>query len=113
MEQAGQLLPWVALNMIPSGRINTVSTNLTNLLNQNLGHGVLNQSLLNNNFTAVVPGLFHSNQYDARVDMNLSQNNRMFGRYSILNSTLNDPSIFGLAGGPSAIGSEGEAAGVP
>jgi hypothetical protein len=97
-------------NMIPNGRINPVATNLTNLLSQNLGHGVLNQSLLNNNFTAVVPGLFHSNQYDARVDLNISQNNRMFARYSILNSILDDPSIFGVAGGPSAIGSEGEVA---
>ncbi len=96
--------------MIPASRINAVSNNLTALLNQNLGHGVLNQSLLNNNFTAVIPGLFHSNQYDARFDLNISQSNRLFVRYSILNSTLDDPAIFGLAGGPSAIGNLGEVA---
>src|SRR5579863_10123906 len=95
-------------NMIPSARLNTVSNNLTSLLNQNLGRGVLNQSLLNNNFTAVIPGLFHSNQYDGRVDVNVSETNRLFVRYSILNSILDDPAIFGLAGGPSAIGSNGE-----
>jgi len=95
-------------NMIPAGRINPVANNLTALLSQNLGRGVLNQSLLNNNFTAVIPGLFHSNQYDGRVDLNISQNNRMFVRYSLLDSNLNDPAIFGLAGGPSAIGSNGE-----
>jgi hypothetical protein len=95
-------------NMIPASAINPVANNLTSLLSQNLGHGVLNQSLLNNNFTAVIPGLFHSNQYDGRVDVNVSQNNRLFVRYSILNSDLDDPAIFGLAGGPSAIGSNGE-----
>ena len=94
--------------MIPASQLNPVSNNLTALLNQNLGRGVLNQNLLNNNFTAVIPGLFHSNQYDGRVDLDVSQNNRLFVRYSILNSLLDDPAIFGLAGGVSAIGSEGE-----
>jgi Carboxypeptidase regulatory-like domain/TonB dependent receptor-like, beta-barrel len=95
-------------NMIPTNRINQVSNNLIGLLYQNLGHGVLNQALTDNNFSSVVPGLFHTNQWDGRVDYNLSENNRMFFRYSLMNALLNDPPIFGLAGGPSAIGSEGE-----
>jgi hypothetical protein len=95
-------------NMLPAARFNTVSKNLLALLNQNLGHGVLNQALTNNNFSGVVPGKFHNNQVDSRVDLNISDSNRLFGRYSILDSTLNDPPLFGLADGPSAIGSEGE-----
>ncbi|MGH7869368.1 MAG: carboxypeptidase regulatory-like domain-containing protein, partial [Candidatus Dormibacteraceae bacterium] len=94
-------------NMIPAGRINPVAGNLTNLLNQNLGHGVLNQALTDNNFSTVVPGLFHTNQWDGRVDLNVTQNNRLFFRYSLMNALLNDPPILGVAGGPSAIGSEG------
>jgi len=97
-------------NMIPASRVNTVSSNLLGLLSQNLGHGVLNQNLTDNNFSSVVPGLFHTNQWDTRVDLNISDNNRLFGRYSLMNALLNDPPIFGLAGGPSAIGSEGELA---
>jgi hypothetical protein len=95
-------------NMVPSSLFNPVATNLLGLLNQNLGHGVLNQALTNNNFSTVVPGQFHTNQWDGRVDLNISQNDRLFFRYSLMNALLNDPPILGLAGGPSAIGSEGE-----
>jgi hypothetical protein len=97
-------------NMIPASRINPVTNNLTNLLNQNLGHGVLDQTKTDNNFSTVVPGKFHTNEWDDRVDLNISDNNRLFGRYSLMNSLLDDPPILGLAGGASAIGSEGELA---
>ncbi|HEX5483767.1 MAG TPA: TonB-dependent receptor [Terriglobia bacterium] len=97
-----------APNMIPSSRFNSVSGNLLSLLNQNLGRGVVNQALTNNNFSTVVPGQFHTNEWDGRVDLNISQKDRMFFRYSLMNALLNDPPILGLAGGPSAIGSEGE-----
>ncbi|MGO9272712.1 MAG: TonB-dependent receptor domain-containing protein [Terriglobia bacterium] len=95
-------------NMLSAARFNPVSMNLLGLLDQNLGHGVVNEALTNNNFGGVVPGNFHNNQVDSRVDLNISDNNRFFGRYSILDSTLNEPPLFGLADGPSAIGSEGE-----
>jgi len=97
-------------NMIPASRINPVTNNLLGLLNQNLGHGVLNQNLTDNNFSSVVPGHFSTNQGDGRVDLNITQNNRLFGRYSLLSSLLDVPPVFGLAGGNSAIGSEGETA---
>jgi len=97
-------------NMIPASVINPVSSNLMALLNQNLGHGALNQNLTDNNFSAVVPGHFHTNQWDGRVDYNMTDNNRLFFRYSLMNALLDDPAVFGLAGGPSAIGSEGELA---
>lgn len=44
---------------------------------------------------------FDSDQYDARVDYNLNENNRLFFRYDLFKDTINSPAIFGLAGGPS------------
>jgi len=95
-------------NMIPASRVNPVSKNLLGLLSQNLGHGVLDQTSTDNNFSSVVPGFsIPINGMDAST-WNISDSNRLFGRYSLMNSLLNDPPIFGLAGGPSAAGSEGE-----
>jgi hypothetical protein len=95
-------------NMIPVGRINQVTKNLLTLLNGGLSHGVLDQSKNNLNFSGTVPGSYRTDQEDARVDLNLGQNNRMFFRYSILGALMNDPQLFGPAGGPSAIGWDGE-----
>ncbi len=95
-------------NMIPTSRINPVTHNLLALLSQNLGHGYWNQSLTNNNFSGNVPGKFRTDQEDARVDINISENNRLFVRYSILGALMTDPQLFGPAGGPSAIGWDGE-----
>ncbi len=95
-------------NMVPASAINPVSQNLLNLLNSNLGHGVLNQALTNENFSGVVPGAFNNDQVDTRVDLNISDNDRLFGRYTYFTALLSDPPIFGLAGGSSAIGSDGE-----
>jgi len=97
-------------NMIPASAVNPVSQNLLNLLNANLKNGVLNQSLTNNNFAGVVPGNFNTNQYDSRVDWNITNSDRLFARYTYFGALLNDPPIFGVAGGSSAIGSNGELA---
>ncbi len=97
-------------NMIPANAINPVSNNLLKLLNSNLKSGTLNQSLTNNNFAGVIPGDFNTDQYDSRYDWNISDRDRMFVRYTYFGALLNDPPIFGLAGGPSAIGSNGELA---
>ena len=95
--------------MIPAGLVNPVSANLLSLLNSNLKAGVLNNELTNNNFTGVIPGTFNTDQYDSRVDWTLSSNDRLFVRYRYLGALLDDPAMFGLAGGPSAISSNGEA----
>ena len=95
-------------NMIPSSRFNPVSNNLLGLLDSNLKGGYWNQQLLDNNFIGTVPGGYKTDQEDARVDLNLSENNRMFFRYSILGSLMSEPQIFGPAGGKSAIGWDGE-----
>jgi hypothetical protein len=95
-------------NMIPAGAINPVSKNLLSLLSANLKSGVLNQSLTNNNFAGVIPGDFNTNQYDSRYDWNISDRDRLFMRYTYFGALLDDPAIFGVAGGPSAIGSNGE-----
>ena len=96
-------------NMIPVSRFNQVTAkNILSLLNQNTTHGYLNQSLTNLNFTGTVPGDWRTDQEDARVDVNLSANNRLFFRYSILGDLMTDPQLFGPAGGPSAIGWDGE-----
>jgi hypothetical protein len=95
-------------NIIPASAINPVSKNLLTLLNSNLKAGVLNQALTNNNFVGVIPGDFNTNQYDSRFDWNISNKDRIFVRYTYLGALLDDPAIFGVAGGPSAIGSNGE-----
>ena len=97
-------------NMIPASAINPVANNLLTLLNGNLKAGVQNQSMTNNNFAGVVPGHFNTDQYDGRYDWNISDKDRMFMRYTYFGALLNDPPIFGVAGGPSAIGSDGELA---
>jgi hypothetical protein len=96
--------------MIPASAINPVANNLLNLLDGNLKAGVQNQSLTNNNFAGVVPGHFNTDQYDGRYDWNISDKDRLFMRYTYFGALLNDPPIFGVAGGPSAIGSDGELA---
>src|SRR5215467_2144220 len=44
---------------------------------------------------------FNSDQYDARIDWNVTPNDRLFFRYDLFRDTINSPAIFGLLGGPS------------
>lgn len=43
----------------------------------------------------------NSDQYDARVDWNISPNDRLFFRYDRFRDNIGSPAIFGILGGPS------------
>jgi hypothetical protein len=87
-------------NIIPAGRIDNVAKNLLALL----PHANINQNL-QQNYLTVVKSHFHTNQYDGRLDWNISDNDKVFGRYTLMRSYLISPGVFGLiAGGSAAAG---------
>lgn len=87
-------------NQIPVARFDPVVKNLLALL----PHANINQNLTQN-FLTLVKSRFHTDQYDGRVDWNISDANKVFGRYTLMRSYLFSPGVFGLiAGGPAAAG---------
>jgi outer membrane receptor protein involved in Fe transport len=91
-ERAGDL---TALGgpVLPAGAISPVASNLLALIPlPNIG---------TNTFLGTGSVKFNSDQYDTRVDLNLSPNNRLFFRYDLFRDNINSPAIFGAAGGPS------------
>jgi hypothetical protein len=56
-----------------------------------------------NNFAAAFSEKFDTDQYDGRIDYNISQKEHFFARYSLADFTKNSPGAYGeVAGGPSA-----------
>src|SRR5439155_14467943 len=56
-----------------------------------------------NNFAAAFSEKFDTDQYDGRIDYNISEQHHFFGRYSIANFTKDSPGAYGeVAGGPTA-----------
>ena len=87
-------------NKIPANRFDPVAVNLLGLL----PHANINQNLTQN-FLTVVKSNFHTDQYDGRIDWNISDANKVFGRYTLMRSYLFSPGVFGLvAGGAAAAG---------
>jgi outer membrane receptor protein involved in Fe transport len=79
--------------VLAPGAISPVAANLLSMIPQpNIG---------TNTYLATGSVKFDSDQYDARVDYNINENNRMFFRYDLFKDTIHSPAIFGLAGGPS------------
>ena len=61
-----------------------------------------------NNYATSVGQQSNADQYDGRVDYNLSANHHIFGRYSLADFTLHGSGAFGdLAGGPTPLGFAG------
>jgi hypothetical protein len=55
-----------------------------------------------NNYATAVSEQFDVDQYDGRVDYNITDSQHLFGRYSLADFTLHAPGAYGeLAGGPS------------
>jgi hypothetical protein len=81
-------------NIIPANRLAAPAINLIKLMPApNNGPDVFN------NFAAFGSGVFNTDQFDIRVDDQISQNFHAFGRYTRFNSTLSGAPIFGGAGG--------------
>jgi Carboxypeptidase regulatory-like domain/TonB dependent receptor len=63
-----------------------------------------------NNYIASVTGQIHDDQYDGRIDYNITPVSHLFGRYTLADFDKTSPGAFGdLAGGPSPLGFAGRA----
>ncbi|HLK21525.1 MAG TPA: TonB-dependent receptor [Bryobacteraceae bacterium] len=61
-----------------------------------------------NNYATIVKETSDADQYDGRVDYNISEKHHFFGRYSLADFTLNGGAAFGNeAGGPTPLGFAG------
>ena len=83
-------------NQIPGSALSTPAINLLNLL-PTPNFGVADKIF--DNYTKSGTGSFHTNQFDVRMDDQLSDKLHLFGRYTFFNSSLSGGSVFGAAGG--------------
>lgn len=97
-------------NMIPPARFNPVSVNLLNLLNQGVSGKFIDQTKTSFNFPASGSQLFDQDQFDVRYDVNLSEKDKAFVRYTYFTALLNNPALFGPADGPAVGGLSPESA---
>ena len=83
-----------ANNVIPAGRLSAPAVNLMKLMPlPNNGSNIVD------NYIASGSGGFNTDQFDVRVDSQISQKLHAFGRYTRFNSDLVGAPIFGAAGG--------------
>ena len=82
-------------NVIPVGRLSAPAVNFFKLLpDPNVpGAGIVN------NYLASGSGPFNTNQFDVRVDDQMSDKLHIFGRYTYFGSELSGAPYFGAAGG--------------
>ena len=99
-----------APNRIPSTAFNPVSANLLSFLRDQLGNKFVDQTKTDMNFAGSTSLLFDQDQADGRYDWNISEVNKIFLRYTYFSALLNNPPLFGLAGGPAAGGLNAETA---
>ena len=93
-------------NIIPSNRINPVSLKILQFLpptNENFS-----PTSQTNDYFALLPAHKHNNQIDSKVDWDLSDKDRISGRFSFARPTTYQAPIFGDAGGPAQGAFEGE-----
>ena len=83
-------------NLIPNSRLSPQGVALLQLLPApNAGDA----NTITNNFIASGFGLFNTNQFDVRIDDQLSSTLHLFGRYGYLGASVSSPGGFGKAGG--------------
>jgi hypothetical protein len=82
-------------NIIPANRLSAAAVNFFKLLpSPNVaGAGIVN------NYLASGSGPFNTNQFDTRIDDQLSDKLHLFGRYTYFGSELSGAPYFGAAGG--------------
>ena len=88
-----------ALNVIDPARLDPVAKNLLAILPlPNTGTG----DATNNNYNGSLHEVFNQWQVDTRGDINISDKDKFFARYSMFKTNLANPPLFGVeAGGPS------------
>lgn len=80
-------------NIVPSGRINSISTKLLNLVPSP------NQPGDNNNYFALLPYSKDTHSFDYKMDYNMTDNDRLTGRFSYSRPVVFQAPLFGMAGG--------------
>jgi hypothetical protein len=83
-------------NMIPANRLSTPAFNLI----EEMPMPNFNNGSTFDNYAASGSGGFNTNQFDVRIDGQISQKFHTFGRYTRFDSSLIGAPIFGAAGGP-------------
>lgn len=83
-------------NIIPAGRLSAPSIALMKEIPlPNFGNGSIFD-----NFAGSGSGGFNTDQFDVRIDEQISEKFHSFGRYTRFNSALDGAPVFGAAGGP-------------
>lgn len=85
-------------NQIPLDRINTISAKILGLVpapNENF-----NPASPSNNYFALLPASKDSDQFDTKIDYNITDSDRLSGRFSFQRPVVYQAPLFGLAGGP-------------
>jgi outer membrane receptor protein involved in Fe transport len=90
-------------NVIPTNRLSPQALALFKLLQpyapNTAPNGAAGTTGLAGNYSASGQGIFNADQWDARVDMQVTQKIHAFGRFSRFTDTLTGATIFGAAGG--------------
>ena len=84
------------LNVIPTSRIDPVANNLLALLPQADTGGI---GSVVNNYVNNIHESFNQWQVDTRGDVNISEKDKVFARYSVFISNLSNPGVFGVVAG--------------
>jgi hypothetical protein len=83
-------------NLLPANRLSTPAVNLMKEMPlPNFGNG-----LIYDNYAGSGSGGFNTDQFDVRVDNQITQKFHLFGRYTRFDSDLDGTPVFGAAGGP-------------
>ncbi|MGP8246758.1 MAG: TonB-dependent receptor [Bryobacteraceae bacterium] len=85
-------------NIIPASRVNPIAAKIIALVpnpNQNLN----NTAAPSNNYFALLPFTKDSDLADGKIDYNISEKDRLSGRFSFQRPVIYQAPIFGMAGG--------------
>ena len=85
-------------NQIPPNRINAVSAAILGLVPKPNQSFVLSNP--SNNYYALLPFTKDTDSFDVKIDDNLSEKDRLSGRFSFSRPVVFQAPLFGLAGGP-------------
>lgn len=88
-------------NQIPKSRFDPISQKIMGLI------PLPNLSGLNNNYFTLIPFVRDTDQFDVKVDHNISSGDRIAVRYSFMRPVTKDGAAFGDAGGPHGGGFQG------
>ena len=86
-------------NVIPAAQLSAPALGLFKLLQPYTPNKSGNFSGLENNYAASGTGLFNNNQWDERIDYQVTERTHAFERFSRFSNILSGTTIFGPAGG--------------